>query len=134
MGRPRRWRTCWRTGVSDSQKGANSVQQFSVAQMTGGWFVGDFEPSVIRTQAFEVAVKYYQAGDRESRHVHKMADEITVVAQGKVRMSGRTFTTGDIILIPVDEPTDFEVLEPAITVVVKRPSVIGDKYEVEEGA
>ena len=103
-----------------------------VSQMIGGWFVGDFSPSVWRTKEFEVAVKYYQSGDCEACHVHKIADEITVVAQGKVRMSKQIFSTGDIILIPAGEATDFEALEPTITVVVKSPSAIGDKYIQKE--
>lgn len=100
--------------------------------MVGGWFVGDFSPSVMPTRDFEVAVKYYESGDHEARHVHQVADEITVVAQGRVQMEGHEYTTGDIILIPAGEATNFTVLEPTITVVVKRPSVIGDKYLVAE--
>ena len=52
--------------------------------MIGGWFVGDFEPSVIRTKDFEVAVKKYKAGDKEARHIHKVATELTVIISGKV--------------------------------------------------
>ena len=33
--------------------------------MTKGWFVGNFEPSVLRTNAVEVAVKKYSEGDFE---------------------------------------------------------------------
>jgi len=33
-----------------------------IREMTGGWFIGDFEPSVLRTAAFEVAHHRYPAG------------------------------------------------------------------------
>ena len=53
-------------------------------EMIGGWFVGDFEPSVIRTKDFEVAVKRYKAGDKEAKHMHKVATELTVIISARV--------------------------------------------------
>ena len=32
-------------------------------KMTKGWFVGNFEPTLIKTTDVEVAVKEYRAGD-----------------------------------------------------------------------
>jgi hypothetical protein len=32
-------------------------------RMVKGWFVGNFEPTVIKTNDVEVAVKKYKAGD-----------------------------------------------------------------------
>lgn len=99
-----------------------------LSDMVGGWFVGDFDPVVLRTSACEVACKYYPAGAMESAHVHRIATELTLIAQGRVRMAGREFFTGDIVQLAPGEPSDFETLEPTITVVVKMPSVAGDKY------
>ena len=47
--------------------------------MIKGWFVGDFEPSLYKTQDFEVAVKRYLEGAVEKRHTHKVATEFTVI-------------------------------------------------------
>jgi hypothetical protein len=33
--------------------------------MTRGWFVGDFAPTLYRTDAVEVAVKHFTAGESE---------------------------------------------------------------------
>jgi hypothetical protein len=95
-----------------------------------GWFVGDFSPASFRTQDFEIACKRYQQGDKEPKHVHKVATEITLIAEGRVLMNGIEYSTNDIITQAPGEPTDFEVLENTITVVVKIPSVMGDKYLV----
>jgi hypothetical protein len=100
-------------------------------EMTGGWLVGDFEPTCLRTSACEVACKVYAAGAYEPAHVHRIATEITLIATGRVRMAGREFSTGDIIILQPGEPTDFTALEPSTTVVVKLPSVVGDKYPVD---
>ncbi len=104
------------------------MKTYDLQNMIKGWFVGDFDPVVLRSSDFEVAVKYYKAGDVESLHVHKIAKEITVVVEGTVIMNGKTFKKGEIILLEPGEPTDFKVVDDAITVVVKTPSAKADKY------
>jgi quercetin dioxygenase-like cupin family protein len=99
-----------------------------ITDMTKGWFVGDFSPSVARSTDCEVGIKSYAAGSYEAAHYHKVAIEITAVVTGTVRMFGREFSTGDIITIEPGEITDFEALTDAVTAVVKLPSVAGDKY------
>lgn len=104
------------------------MQQYKLADMIKGWFVGHFAPTVYQTKDVEVAVKHYQAGDKEARHVHKIATEITVVVSGEVALNGQRFSAGDIISLPPNEAADFVCLTAATTVVVKVPSVPNDKY------
>lgn len=94
-----------------------------------GWFIGDFEPSLLKTTDFEVAVKYYNAGDYEKLHTHKIATEYTIIADGTVCMNNKLYEKGSIIEIEPGEYTDFESVTNSITVVVKTPCVKGDKYE-----
>ena len=54
--------------------------------MVKGWFVGNFDPTLIKTNDVEVAVKEYKKGDYEEKHYHKIATEITVIVSGKVRI------------------------------------------------
>ena len=56
--------------------------------MVKGWFVGNFEPTLCKTNDVEVAVKNYKAGDHEGKHYHKIATEFTVIISGQVRMNG----------------------------------------------
>lgn len=102
-----------------------------LSQMVGGWMVGDFEPSCIRTTACEVSCRAYKAGDSEPRHVHRVATELTLVASGRVAMNGKVLSAGEIIVLDPGDDTDFVALEDSTTVIVKMPSVIGDKYLVE---
>ena len=106
----------------------------SLDEMVGGWIVGNFEPTCLKTTAFEVACKHYEAGASETAHVHRVATELTLIAAGRVSMNGRIFSAGDIILLEPGEATDFHALENATTLVVKMPSVVGDKYPVAAGA
>lgn len=98
--------------------------------MFKGWFIGDFEPTLFKTDEFEVAVKEYKAGDKESKHVHKVATEFTVVLNGEVKMNDVIFVSGDIIKVNPNEETEFEAITDVTTVVVKVPCVKNDKYIV----
>ena len=104
------------------------MKYYRLEDMVKGWFVGDFEPTALRSRDCEVAVKYYKAGDREDTHHHRIATEITVIVSGEVCMMGKRWQAGDIVLVEPNEPTDFEAITDAVNVVVKLPSVIGDKY------
>ena len=100
--------------------------------MTKGWFVGDFEPTLFRSSDVEVAVKDYAAGASEERHVHRVATELTAIVAGRVRMDGRDLERGDVVVVAPGEASDFLALTDATVVAVKLPAVPGDKYLVEE--
>lgn len=100
-----------------------------LANMTKGWFIGNFEPSLFKTNAAEVAVKTYNKGDFEEKHYHKIATEYTVIISGRVKMNGIEYKSGDIIVMEPGESTDFECLENGTTnVVVKMPGANNDKF------
>ena len=96
--------------------------------MVKGWFVGNFDPTLIRTNDVEVAVKEYMKGDVEERHYHKRCTEITVIVSGKVNINGVEYTKGDIIVIEPNQAADFKVLEDTSTTVVKYPGANDDKF------
>lgn len=96
--------------------------------MVKGWFVGDFSPTVLASKDVEIAIKHYVAGDYEELHHHKIATEITAIVSGRVIMMGEEFGAGAIVTLAPNEASDFQVLEDTVTVVVKLPSVMGDKY------
>lgn len=108
------------------------MKSAKLGEMIRGWFVGNFEPTVYRTNEVEVAVREYRAGDSEAAHFHKIATEITVVQTGSVKMFGKIWNSGDIIIVEPNDATDFVALTDAVTVVVKIPGANNDKYLVEE--
>ena len=99
--------------------------------MKQGWFIGGFEPSLIKTTAFEAAIKHYKASDYSKPHCHKIAKEITLIISGVVEMNGRQFLEGDMITIEPMEYADFLAISDAVTLVIKIPSVKNDKYYLE---
>lgn len=109
------------------------MRSYKIENMTKGWFIGNFSPTLAPSDDVEVAIKTYQKGDKEPRHVHKIATEYTAIVTGKVRMNGIDYEAGSIIVIEPNESTDFECLmDNTINVVVKLPSAKNDKYLVEE--
>tara|TARA_R110000822_G_scaffold13216_1_gene47072 strand:- start:2292 stop:2615 length:324 start_codon:yes stop_codon:yes gene_type:complete len=101
-----------------------------IDDMVGGWFIGDFEPSILKTKDFEVGVLSHKKGEDWPTHYHKEITEYNVLVSGKMIIAGETLSSGDIFVIAPNEIADPEFLEDCTVVVVKTPSVIGDKYEV----
>lgn len=96
--------------------------------MVKGWFVGNFTPTAFNTDACEVAIKYYKAGESEVMHYHKIATEVTAVISGKILMVEREWSAGEVIVLNPGECTEFKALIDSITVVVKVPGALNDKY------
>ena len=103
-----------------------------IEEMTRGWFVGNFNPSVFMTADFEVGYLRHSKGEKWGKHYHKKAIEINYLIRGKMKIHDHLLTTGDIFTIFPYEIADPEFLEDCELIVVKVPSIIGDKYEVEE--
>ena len=104
------------------------MKTFNLKNMFGGWFIGNFNPSLLKTKDVEVAVKRYGKGDYDSEHYHKIGTEYTVIVKGQVEMSGEKYYDDDIIVVSPTEKTDFRALTDAVTVVVKVPGANDDKY------
>ena len=75
--------------------------------MKGGWVVGDFIPSVLKTKTFEVAVQTHERGYVSPLHLHKKFKEINVIVSGSITVNGRKLKDGDIFVFDVMLPEGF---------------------------
>ena len=75
------------------------------------WFIGDFKPHIIKTDEIEIGFKKFKAREQEEPHFHKIATEITVIVEGKVKMNNEIFKENEIIIMEPNEIGKFEVLE-----------------------
>ena len=98
-----------------------------IEEYVKGWFVGDFSPVILQSKDYEVAVKWFKAGETEPLHKQLIATEITVVIEGKIILGGKMFTKGDVITIPPGEFAAFESITDSALVCVKNPSLPNDK-------
>jgi quercetin dioxygenase-like cupin family protein len=104
------------------------MKVFNLGDMSKGWFIGNFTPTVLSTNQVEVAVKKYKAGEYEAAHHHKVATEITVITDGEVKINDVVYKAGAILVIEPNNPTDFLALTNVTTTVVKFPGANDDKY------
>ena len=98
--------------------------------MMGGWFVGNFEPTVYKTSEFEVCFKEHTAGEKWDKHYHKLGTEINYLVEGKMIIQNKELNTGDIFIIYPNEIADPIFLEDCKVLIVKTPSVPGYKYVI----
>ena len=107
------------------------MKSANIYDMHKGWFIGNFDPSLFKTNDVEVAVKSYKKGDKEEAHYHKIATEYTVVISGSIKMFDKVWKKGDIVVVEPYECTSFEAMEDSENVVVKIPGANNDKYQEE---
>ena len=100
--------------------------------MRGGWFIGNFEPSVLKTDTFEVGLMFHKKGESWPIHYHTQADEYNVLLEGRMIIQNTELNAGDIFVIEKMEIADPVFLEDCKVLVVKVPSVPGDKIILEK--
>ena len=81
----------------------------------------------MHSRDFEIAVKWFKAGEKEPLHKQIVATEITVVIEGEIRLGDKIFVQGDLITIPPGEFAAFESITDSVLVCVKTPSLPDDK-------
>ena len=99
-------------------------------EFRGGWIIGDFEPSLLRTKDFEISVMQHKKGAYIPLHYHHLVEEMNVFVSGSMLCNGVELVPGDIFIFEKDEVSDCIVHEDTVVVVVKVPSILGDKYNV----
>jgi len=104
-----------------------SVNVTRIEDYIKGWFVGNFSPVLIPSKDFEIAVKWFKAGEKEAIHKQIIATEVTVVIEGSIKLGDQIFIKGDVILIPPGEFAAFESLTDSALVCLKTPSIPDDK-------
>jgi hypothetical protein len=106
------------------------MQKFKLEDMTGGWFVGDFAPAAFTTNKFEVCYKHHYKGEYWDKHYHPVATEINLLVRGRMKINNELITAGEIFVISPMEEAKPDFLEDCELVVIKTPSLKGDKVIV----
>lgn len=101
-----------------------------LSMMKNGWFIGNFKPSVLQTESFEVGYLRFEKDSVHTVHTHKIATEYNLITKGKMQIQGRILSSGDIFVLYPYEIADPVYLEDTEIVCIKVPSVPDDKHEV----
>lgn len=100
-----------------------------------GWIVGNFLPTLFHSEAVEIAIQRHQAGTRGDNHIHKIAREYNIVVEGEVCIdSNITIHKNGFWITEPNQSFDVYFRQYTTLVVIKTPSVPGDKYPVQKAS
>ena len=101
-----------------------------IEEFKRGWIIGDFEPSLLKTKDFEVALISHSKGEVWPAHYHKIGTEYNVLVIGSMTIDGTLLVPGDVFTFEPGDIADPVFHEDCKVLCVKTPSIPGDKYEV----
>ena len=107
-----------------------TTQIWNTIEFTRGWFIGDFTPSIISTQAFEVGNLTHRKGETWGYHYHKEATEYNLLLEGSMILNGRKLEAGTFFINYPNEIACPIFVEDCNVLCVKVPSVPSDKYVI----
>lgn len=102
----------------------------NIKSYTNGWFIGNFEPSLLKTKDFEIAHHFYPKDFVGEHHTHKVAMEYNYIISGKLNASGNILGNGDIFIYEPFDISNVIFIEDTNLIIIKVPSIINDKYKV----
>lgn len=106
------------------------MKKYNIKDFFRGWFIGNFEPTVLKTSDFEIGLLLHPRGEKWPKHYHRISTEYNLLVEGSMVINGVIMTPGDIFVIETDEIAEPVFLEDCKIMCVKVPSIPGDKYEV----
>jgi len=103
------------------------MKTYKLKDFFKGWFIGNFEPTLLKTSNFEVAFQTHKKGYKTTDHYHKQSEEFNCLIHGKLSINGIVFEEGDIFIMEPMEVSKSEILEDCEILVVRIPSLKDDK-------
>ena len=104
------------------------MKKIKLEHFVRGWLVGNFEPTLLKTQEIEVAIQSYNKGEEEPQHFHKIGTEISIMVTGEASFNGQVISEGEGVIIEPNESNIFRALSNCKVLVIKYPSNTEDKY------
>jgi len=107
------------------------MKLYKLSDMHRGWLIGNFEPSILKTEGFEVGVLHHPKGEVWPEHYHKVATEYNILLSGSMNVCDTELKSGDIFVIEPMEVASPTFHEDCTILCIKIPSSPSDKYIVE---
>lgn len=106
------------------------MKKYRWKDFKGGWFIGNFEPSLLKNKFFEVAIHFYKKDQEWPKHYHKEAREYNMLISGEMTINDFPIEENEIFVIDQYEIAEPKYQTDCTVLIIKVPSVPGDKYEV----
>ena len=105
-----------------------NVKIFKLENFTNGWFIGDFDPSLLKNTGVELAVMNKKKGRGiNDFHYHQHCTEINVLIKGKISINDLIINENEIFVFDPNVPSVYEYLEDCTFVVFKNKPSNNDK-------
>ena len=104
-----------------------NINTYKMEDMFRGWFIGDFEPSVIKTTGFEVGYLFHKKGEKWQTHYHNNVIEVNLLIEGKMILNDLELNKNDIFVIDKKVLACPVFLEDCFIICIKIPHIVGDK-------
>ena len=106
----------------------------TISDMENGWFIGNFEPSIHKTDQFEISHMKIDKGHEPTPHTHKLAMELTYIVSGEaiIFYENKEFciTSGNFFMYEPGDVANMVYTRDSDIIVIKWPSVPNDKYVI----
>ena len=104
-----------------------NVKMYKLEDMFRGWFVGDFEPSVMKNTGFEVGYLLHKKGEKWQTHYHNNLIEVNLLVEGKMILNDLEINKNEIFVIDKKVLACPIFLEDCYIICIKVPHMVGDK-------
>jgi len=104
------------------------MKTYKISDFHRGWFMGNFDPSILKTEQFEVGLLTHKQGEVWPKHYHAIATEYNLLVSGSMIINETKIKPGDIFVLEPYQIADPIFLEDCTVLCVKVPSISGDKY------
>jgi hypothetical protein len=99
-----------------------------LSDFIGGWVIGNFEPTLLKTSYFEVGWKTHARHEGVAPHVHRHVTEYNLLAHGSMTVNGVRLEERDLFIVHPGERVDIDIHTEEVHVVcIKVPSIPTDK-------
>ena len=106
------------------------MKQYNLSNMLRGWFIGNFEPSILKTSFIEVGVVSHKKDEEWPAHFHSSSIEINLVLDGSLTINNKLFEKNDFFILERNEVSKPKFLENCRILVIRVPDIQNDKVIV----
>lgn len=107
-----------------------NIDVFNVADMFRGWFIGNFEPAIIKSSGFEIGYLLHKQGEKWDTHYHNNIDEVNLLIKGKMILNDIEIHPNEIFVINHKTIACPIFLEDCYIICIKIPFMVGDKITI----
>ena len=117
--------------LTDIEYRHTPMKRIHIKDFVKGWLIGNFEPTLLKTEDIEVALQSYNAGEEEPQHYHKVGTEISLLISGSAMFNNDVLEAGEGVVIEPKRSNTFKAITDCKVLVIKYPSNTKDKYHGE---